>query len=177
MAQGPPKGNQFWKLRSKHGKDALFTDPEKLWSAACEYFEWADKNKLIAIEFHGKDAYQCEVPKMRAFTMKGLCLYLNCNTHYFSEFKARVVKKKDAVSKRFLEVITQIEDTVYVQKFEGAAAGFLSASIIGRELGLAELQKVDANIDANVKANVTGKVTVVHKTSGIPLGSTPTDGE
>lgn len=172
-----PAGNKFWQLRSKHGKDSLFADAEKLWEAACEYFEWAHKNTLTAIEFHGKDAKKCEVPKMRAFTMRGLCLYLHCNLHYFSEFKARAVKKKDAKSKRFLEIITQIEDTVYVQKFEGAAAGFLSASIIGRELGLAELQKVDASIDANIKASVTGKVTVVHKQSGVPLGNTPSDAE
>lgn len=27
---GAPKGNQFWKLRSKHGRDKLFSSPEIL---------------------------------------------------------------------------------------------------------------------------------------------------
>ena len=35
-----PKGNQFWMLRSKHGRDKLFATPEALWEAACEYFQW-----------------------------------------------------------------------------------------------------------------------------------------
>ena len=39
-----PKGNQFWKLRSKHGRDKLFATPDLLWQAACEYFEWCDKH-------------------------------------------------------------------------------------------------------------------------------------
>ena len=33
------KNNQFWKLRSKHGRDTLFSSPELLWSAAYEYFD------------------------------------------------------------------------------------------------------------------------------------------
>lgn len=39
-----PKGNQFWMLRSKHGRDKLFATPEALWEAACEYFQWCDEN-------------------------------------------------------------------------------------------------------------------------------------
>ena len=38
------KNNQFWKLRNKHGRDTLFSSPELLWSAACEYFDWCDEN-------------------------------------------------------------------------------------------------------------------------------------
>ena len=39
-----PKGNKFWMLRSKHGRDKLFATPELLWEAACEYFQWCDEN-------------------------------------------------------------------------------------------------------------------------------------
>ena len=46
---GAPKGNQFWKLRSKHGRDKLFTTPELLWQAACEYFEWCENNPKIRL--------------------------------------------------------------------------------------------------------------------------------
>ena len=47
-----PLGNQFWKLRSKHGRDYLFATPEALWEAACEYFNWCDghpwrKNEIV----------------------------------------------------------------------------------------------------------------------------------
>jgi hypothetical protein len=63
---GAPKGNQFWKLRSKHGRDTLFESPEKMWEAACEYFQWCDDNPLLEIDFRGKDATQVTIPKMRA---------------------------------------------------------------------------------------------------------------
>ena len=42
-----PKGNQFWMLRSKHGRDKLFATPEALWEAACEYFQWCDENPCL----------------------------------------------------------------------------------------------------------------------------------
>lgn len=40
-------GNQFWKRRSKHGRDKLFKTPDVLWEAACEYFQWCDDNPLL----------------------------------------------------------------------------------------------------------------------------------
>lgn len=131
-----PENNQFWKQRSKHGRDKLFTSPDLLWEAACEYFEWCEDNPLIEIDFKGKDAYKVELPKMRAFTMHGLCLYLDCNTAYFRTFKSQERENK----KDFSTVISKIEEVVYNQKFTGAAAGFLNANIIARDLGLSDKQ-------------------------------------
>jgi hypothetical protein len=45
---GAPKGNEFWKMRSKHGRDALFASPELLWESACEYFEWCNDNPIVS---------------------------------------------------------------------------------------------------------------------------------
>ena len=134
-----PIGNRFWELRSKHGRDKLFQSPKLLWDAACEYFEWCEDNPLIEIDFKGKDADQVELPKMRAFTMQGLCLYLNCGTAYFRNFK----NEKRAQGQGFKSVIAKIEETIYNQKFTGAAAGFLNANIIARDLGLTDKQEVD----------------------------------
>ena len=130
-----PEGNQFWKLRSKHGRDKLFETPELLWEAACEYFEWCDTNPLIEVDFRGKDANEVELPKMRAFTIHGLCRYLGCNSKYFNDFKA-------ANHEGFSEVITRIMETIYEQKFIGAAAGFLNANIIARDLGLRDTKDI-----------------------------------
>lgn len=130
-----PEGNQFWKLRSKHGRDKLFASPDLLWEAACEYFQWCDDNPLIEIDFKGKDAIRCELPKMRAYTLQGLCLYLGVNTRYFKDFK-------QADHEGFSPVLTRIEETIYNQKFTGSAAGFLNPSIIARDLGLMERQEI-----------------------------------
>lgn len=130
-----PIGNQFWKLRSKHGRDKLFATPELMWEAACEYFEWIDENPLYEVDYVGKDANMVEKPHIRPYTLQGLCLYLDCSTGYFREFK------KDC-SKDFISVITRIEETIYRQKFEGASCGFYNANIIARDLGLTDKKDV-----------------------------------
>ncbi len=139
-----PKGSKFWQFRSKHGRDKLFKTPALLWTAACEYFDWCEANPLIEIDFKGKDAYKVEIPKMRAFTLKGLCMYLDTNEAYFRQFK-------DDEKKSFSTVITRIEDVIYTQKFAGAAAGFLNPNIIARDLGLIDKSEVETSKVITVK--------------------------
>lgn len=138
-------GNRFWEIRSKHGRDVLFSDPDLLWSAACEYFKWCEENPLTEIEYNGKDAVKCELPKVRAFTLQGLCLYLNCNSKWFNQIKDSEKYKNDS---EFSNTITRIEETIYNQKFIGAAAGLLESKIIMSDLGLA--QKKETEVKARV---------------------------
>jgi hypothetical protein len=129
-------GNQFWKLRSKHGRDKLFKTPELLWKSACEYFQWCENNPLMetkAFAYQGIVVTK-ELPKMRAMTLSQLCFYLHCDESYFRYFKS-TIKPED---KDFLTVIHNIEAVIYNQKFQGAAADLLNANIIARELGLAD---------------------------------------
>ena len=131
-----PKGNQFWKLRSKHGRDTLFKSATLLWDEACKYFEWCDNNPLIEVDFRGKEIKEVALPKMRAYTMEGLCLYLGVNRTYFNDFRSKLKNEKHADNQDFSDIITRICDVIYTQKFTGAAAGFLNANIIARDLGL-----------------------------------------
>lgn len=143
-----PIGNRFWELRSKHGRDKLFETPELLWEAACEYFVWCVENPLKeakAFNYQG-DVIIAEVNKMRAFTLNALCLYLGCSTSYFRAFKSTLQEK----DKDFLTVINRIEETVYNQKFEGAAADLLNANIIARDLGLKEHTDLGVTIEQGV---------------------------
>jgi hypothetical protein len=130
-------GNNFWERRSKHGCDKLFKTPDLMWEAACEYFAWCVENPLLSTEYHGKDAEEKLVPKVRAFTMQGLCLYLGCNTKYFNNFESQI-KEDDPLYSDFNYIIARIRETVFTQKFEHAAAGLLNANLIARELGIAE---------------------------------------
>ncbi len=130
------EGNQFWKLRAKHGRDKLFETPELLWEAACEYFEYTDGRKWIKKDWVGKDAIEVERESSPPYTLTALCLYLDVNTAYFRQFKQLIAQKEDQSSKDFSTVITRIEDTIYSQKFEGAAVGAFNANIIARDLGL-----------------------------------------
>jgi hypothetical protein len=129
-----PKGNQFWKLRSKHGVDKLFASPELLWEAACEYFEWCDENPHTeekAFAYQGQISKDT-VTKMRAYSLGALCLYLGCSESYFRTFKC----VNDEKEQDYLTVIAKIEQAVREQQFSGAAADLLNANIISRTLGL-----------------------------------------
>lgn len=140
-----PKGNQFWKLRSKHGRDKLFASAKLLEEAANEYFEWCEQNPLIEIDFKGKDAYRVELPRMRAFTIQGLCLYLQCSKQYFDSFETSIRDSKKKADKDFLVVITRIREIIFTQKFTGAAGGFLNPNIIARDLGLVDKKDLTSN--------------------------------
>lgn len=144
---GAPKGNQFWKLRSKHGRDKLFETPELLWNAACEYFQWCDDNPLKEQKlFHYQgNVTSKDIDKLRAYTLNGLFLYLDCNNAYFRQFKEALKDKTDEMSKDFSTVITRIEKTIYEQKFTGASADLLNANIISRDLGLVDRKDVKSD--------------------------------
>lgn len=137
-----PKGNQFWKIRSKHGRDKLFASPQLMWEAAEEYFQWCINNPHKEIDFKGKDAVKVVIPKMRAFTLIGLCIYLDCSSSYFRNFKNDVIAGKRDDKEDFLSVITRIEEVIYEQKYSGAASGFLNFNIISRDIGLIDRQDI-----------------------------------
>lgn len=140
-----PLGNQFWKLRSKHGRDRLFASSELLWEAAQEYFEWCDDNpwqKNEAIKGGDMAGSLVQVPTARPYTLSGLCVYLDVNTQYFDDFKAAL--KPDEHD--FSVVITRIEAIIRTQKFEGAAVGAFNANIIARDLGLSDKKELGGEV-------------------------------
>jgi hypothetical protein len=146
-----PKGNQFWKNRSKHGRDKLFANAELLWDAACEYFEWCDEHPWAktGTKIKGENTEISNEPTARPYTITGLCLYLECNQVYFNHFKTRLPEDEEDFSK----VITRIEETIYTQKFEGAAVGAFNANIIARDLGLKD--RTESEIKGPIQINIT----------------------
>lgn len=152
-----PAGNSFWKLRSKHGRDRLFSNAEELWESACEYFQWCEDNPLIESVVQKRKISRDEEivelvqnPKKLAFTLQGLCLYLDCNLVYFNHFEDSLKERTDAESKDFSKIITRIRETIYNQKFTGAASGFFNANIIARDLGLSDRKELDLKGSLNV---------------------------
>jgi len=147
-----PIGNQFWKLRSKHGRDKLFATPELMEEAIHEYFQWCIDNpfnkaeaKTVNIGDYQSKVEIVNLPVMRPLTIQGLCGYLDCNVAYFNQFEASISGKTDELSKGFSSVITRARDVIYRQKFEGAASGFFNANIIARDLGLKDTSDVNVN--------------------------------
>lgn len=148
---GAPEGNQFWKLRSKHGRDKLFATPDLLWDAACEYFQWVDEHKWEKVETTVKPngiEYKT-IPTERPYTIDGFCLYCHTSRQWLFQFK------KNENNKDFLYIITRIEDLIYNQKFEGAAVGAFNANIIARDLGLRDNQAIDHTGEIKAKLDFT----------------------
>jgi hypothetical protein len=125
------KGNEFWKVRSSHGRAPIFKTPAQLWKASVEYFEWSAANPLKEEKlFHNQgEITRTELSKMRAMTIAGLCIFLDINKSTWFEYA-----KKDG----FSNVTSTVDDIIRTQKFTGAAADLLNANIIARDLGLAD---------------------------------------
>ena len=126
-----PKNNQFWKNVKNPGAPIKFKTPDILWKKVSEYFQWCDDNPLKEEKlFHYQGAItRTTVDKMRAYTLKELCLFLGVGEAYFKQFNIEEHKE-------FSSIITRIRDTIYTQKFTGAAADLLNPNIIARDLGL-----------------------------------------
>lgn len=141
-----PKGNRFWEARSSHGRKPRFATPEILWDACVEYFQWVDDHPLNAAElvkFQGRSkvAY---VPKMRAMTIEGLCLFLDITVGSWKDYRDR---------EDYFMVVSQVENIIRNQKLEGAAADLLNSNIIARLLGLSE------KVEASHKVQLADKLT------------------
>lgn len=130
-----PKGNRFWEARTTHGRDLLFSTPDVLWAACVEYFEWVDDTPLHeaqAFAYQGVVTVQ-SLPKMRAMTIDGLCIFLDIARRTWDEYRQR---------EDFLPVTTRAEQVIRDQKFAGASAGLLNANIIARDLGLSDKREL-----------------------------------
>lgn len=145
----PPKGHKFWKNRTKHGRDKLFSDAATLLDAAYEYFDWCKYNpryKTELVKYQGL-ADEQDVPVGRPFLIKGLTNYLGVSEGYFRAAKANLRKKIDEgraseAEVELLDAYELIEGIVYQDQVEGAMTGEYSPILTARINGLAETTNV-----------------------------------
>lgn len=163
-----PLNNQFWKQRTKHGRDKLFSTPDLLWTAVTEYFQWCDNNPWIKHEAikSGELAGQLvSIPTSRPYTLTALCLYLGVNSQYFTDFKKGLKPDELSIDKDFSVLITRIEEIIYSQKFEGASVGAFNANIIARDLGLSDKKELDHTTKGE-------KINIINLGNGEPVAET-----
>jgi hypothetical protein len=129
-------GNRWWEARSSHGRNPKFETADQLLDACLQYFEWNEDNPLYKdqlVTFQGSATHE-PVAQMRAMTLHGLCMFIGVARSTWDEWRT---SRPD-----FSDVLAQVEDAIFRQKFEGAAADLLNAGIIARELGLADKKDV-----------------------------------
>ena len=134
---GAPEGNRFWEQRTKHGANPKYDNAETLWKDCVGYFEWNAANPWLKTDFKGKDCEKVEIPIERPLTLGALCIYLGIVQDTWIDWRS---SRKD-----LSEVIARVEEIVRTQKFEGAAVGAFNASIIARDLGLADKVQHDVS--------------------------------
>lgn len=138
-----PKGNQYWQRARRSGRRPTYETVDALWEACCGYFKWVEENPLYAtdtVKFQGK-ARIINVPKPRAMTIQGLCIFIGITHETWTQYRKR--------DQDFSEVTSQVDAIIRTQKFEGAAADLFNASIISRDLGLAEKQSISTDIQTS----------------------------
>lgn len=124
-------GNRFWTACSSAGRKPVFSDPEKLWAACVEYFEWVEANPLYEdnlVTFRGAATHE-PIAKMRAMSIAGLCTFLDISRATWARYRSEPA---------LLAIVDRVEAVIWTQKFEGAAADLLNPNVIVRELGLAD---------------------------------------
>lgn len=147
-----------------------FTTPVQMWDIAREYFTWCIDNPLEKAEAI-KSGENCgrlvTIPVVRVFTLEGCCLDMGITASYFRTFKNTVKNRISTDEERehdknFLVVIALIEEMIYRQKYENAAANLLNANMICRDLGLQDgnntmitntLNSSPQNLTINVHSN------------------------
>ena len=134
-------GNKWWKRRTKHGRDKIFSSPEVMLQAAYEYFEdnsknpWYKKEVVKSGELAGSII---DVPAETPLSMRALSMYLGVHSKYFEEFKRNLPPEDKAKPNGFSAVISHIEDIIQRQQIEGAALGVYNGNIISRLVGLVD---------------------------------------
>lgn len=143
-----PEGNQFWKLRSKHGRELIFSSPTILWEACSEYFEETDKRKWVRKDWVGKDAHEVARETDTPYTLTGLYVFLDIDRKTWDLYRIR---------EDFIPVTTRVDQIMFTQKFEGAAVGAFNANIIARDLGLVDKKETEVTITKPTIIDWTGK--------------------
>lgn len=133
-------------LRTKHGVDKLFSDPDVLWEECVKYFQWCMDNPLEEEKvFHAAGKItKTKVKKLRAMTLSGLCFYLKITERTWGNYR----KDED-----LFHVVREAEQVMYNQKFQGAAADLLNHNIIYRDLGLTDKQQVEHSVDKDTMSH------------------------
>lgn len=160
----PKKGDPgYWDYMKKEGVKAIkaskvgrpkkIESPEKLWELACSYFEEVDSRPFQKQDFirGGESAGKIvTLANIRPYSWAGFETYLIKHgiIYKLDRYKANT----NGAYEEFRDVVSRIDRVMFDNKFEGAAVGAFNASIIARDLQLAEITKSEVN--ANVKNEV-----------------------
>lgn len=140
------QGLHLWEVVAKNpvGRPPAFNSPEELLSKCQEYFQWVNDNPLWESRIAQAAGMPqiVNLPKMRVMTINALCLYIGITHETWTKYREK---------ENFSEVTKQVDEIIYSNKFEGAAADLINANIIARDLGLKDSTKTEADTKLTIK--------------------------
>jgi len=143
-----PTENEFYKLRLDLSEDGRKLSRKEVIEKSQEYIDYCRNVPLESTDFRGKDAIPVNIKHVRAMSIEGLCHWLGITKPTWHEWR------KD---EKYSSICTRVEQVMYSQKFEGAAAGLLTPSIIARDLGLKEQSESETKITGkDIKIEIEG---------------------
>lgn len=159
MEQDKRIGNQFWKLRSKHGRDKIFESGEMIIQACDEYMECLEQNPLQEHDFVGKDAREVNKDKKHVPTWAGFATFCNTHKQHFNQLKVDYKNEKDEIKKDIYIALMRVDDIFFHDKFSAASAGLANPNLIGKDLGLKDSVDV-TTLGEKVNAQTSIEVTI-----------------
>lgn len=141
VTSGTARHKRMYYERLLKKSNKIYLNAQQFLEDVVEYFKWVDDHPLLEEQvFQNKGAIiRADKAKMRPYTKKGLATFLGIPEGRLGSYKKR--------GEEWAEAVEMIEQVIYTQKFEGAAAGLLNSSIISRDLGLAEKQEVQTTVE------------------------------
>lgn len=123
-----------WLARTSYITAKIVEDPEILYKACLEYFQWAKENPIMEdrVNFAFGIATHEAVEHPRAMTVQGLSMFLGISAKTWYEWR----KNREDLQ----TVIEWAESAIFEQKLAAAAAGLLDGRLLAREMGLADKQ-------------------------------------
>ncbi len=140
-----PNPESFWAIvdeqvkRELAGRPPLYT-PLTLWNKFIEYATWNENNPLLEHKVFGTGLSMQE-KKMRAMSIKAFCAFAGISRSTYDRWRQE--------NNELWGISKKIEELIFKQKIEGAAAGLLNSSIISRDLGLVD--KTETKTEHSVK--------------------------
>lgn len=139
-------GNQFWKRRSKHGRNTAFT-PDSLIDSFFKYMQSIEDNEIVLKEETITNQYSVitkTTTGKRPMSKRGFNAFLGKGRQYLQDLK----KAKEAKGEsEFVSTISYIENGIEAEQLEGVLSNIFNANLISRMLGL----KKRANQNIKVK--------------------------
>jgi hypothetical protein len=137
------KGNTFWKLREKHGRDPKYKDPEELASVFMDYLQWCEDNPIKEIDYRGKDAVMVYIPRKRILQKNQFALFAGYSSWDHMLNLSKQDKGGNVNYTGFSDIITRIEHYIQSEQLAGASANVFNSNIVSRLLGLSDKKQIE----------------------------------